>query len=96
MEGSPYTTSIDRGIILSADPAVLSLLEGLLPIRDFLLDAPIGVSEFESEARRLKSGRPRWKSLLQGAQLKQLASVCPGARTLIEQRKACVGFFLAE
>jgi hypothetical protein len=32
LSGTPYTSSIDRGVILSADPAVLSLLEGLLPM----------------------------------------------------------------
>lgn len=30
--GAPFTTGIDRGVILSADPAVLSLLEGLQPM----------------------------------------------------------------
>jgi len=71
-------------------------LDGLLPVRDFLLDAPIGAAEFDSESARLASGRPRWRSLLQRSTLDKLADACPGARTLIEQRKACVGYFLAE
>ena len=32
LEGAPYTTPIDRGLLLSADPAVLRLLEGLQPM----------------------------------------------------------------
>lgn len=78
-----------------SDAMVLEL-DGLLPIRDFLLDAPIGVREFESEEQRLASKRPRWHSLLQKRQLLQLADVCPGAKTFIGQRKACVGYYLAE
>ena len=75
-------------------------LDGLisedLAVRDLMVDAPVGVSEFASEKLRLASGRPRWLSLLQPAQLKRLAASCPGAATLIAQRKACVGYFLAE
>ena len=71
-------------------------LEGLIPIRDLLIDAPVGVSEFASEKLRLASGRPRWRSLLQARELEALADDCPGAKTLIAQRKACVGYFLAE
>jgi len=71
-------------------------LDGLLPIRDLLIDAAIGTSEFASERARLASGRPRWRSQLQGAQLRELEGVCPGAKQLIGWRKACVGYFLAE
>ena len=71
-------------------------LDGLLPIRDMLLDAPIGESEFASEKERLKSGPPRWKSLLDSKALHQLEGACPGAKQLIAWRKACVGYFLAE
>ena len=71
-------------------------LDGLLPLRDALIDAPIGVDEFASEAKRLASGRPRWHSLLQGLTLKSLSRVCPGAQNLTSWRKACVGYFLAE
>ena len=78
-----------------ADEPVLQL-DGLLPIKDLLIDAPIGVAEFGSEKLRFKSGRPRWISLLQASQLKKLEAACPGAKTLIMQRKACCGYFLAE
>ena len=78
----------------AAEP--LLQLDGLLPLRDFLLDAPIGASEFESERQRLRSGKPRWNSLLQHRELQQLQEVCPGAKELIAWRKACVGYFLAE
>ena len=71
-------------------------LDGLLPIRDFLLDAPVGVAEFASERERLASGKPRWRSLLQHKELHALADACPGAAGLIAWRKACVGYFLAE
>ena len=71
-------------------------LDGLLPIRDLIVDAPVGASEFESERERLKTGRPRWLSLLQHAEVQELAAVCPGAKELISWRKACVGYFLAE
>ena len=71
-------------------------LGGLLPIRDMLIDAPIGASEFASEKARLASGRPRWKSLLQYPEVALLREACPGAVDLIPQRKACVGYFLAE
>ena len=37
-----------------------------------------------------------WPSLLQAAELQQLAADCPGASKLIEFRKQCVGYFLAE
>lgn len=77
------------------DSLVLEL-DGLLPIRDYLIDSPIGVSEFDSEALRLKSGRPRWHSLIQGPELAKLKRDCPGAAKFLMQRKACVGFFLAE
>jgi len=71
-------------------------LDGLLPIRDILIDAPIGVSEFASEAKRLASGKPRWKSLLQREQLRSLMDACPGAKDFLQQRMACVGYYLAE
>ena len=78
-----------------ADTPLLQL-DGLIPIRDLLVDAPIGAAEFASEQARLASGRPRWRSLLQSKQLRELEDVCPGAKTLLMQRKACVGYFLAE
>ena len=80
----------------SHERSPLLQLDGLLPIADRLLDAPIGASEFASEKARLASGRPRWRSLLQAKELAQLADVCPGAKNLLAQRKACVGYFLAE
>ena len=66
------------------------------PSFDHILDSPVGVSEFESEKLRLDSKRPRWKSLLQGAVLHKLRDVCPGTKDFTEQRKACVGYYLAE
>jgi hypothetical protein len=82
---------------VAAHPNTMVLeLEGLIPIQDLVLDAPVGVSEFESEALRLKSGRPRWRSLLQAPQLAQLLDVCPGAQKFLDSRKACVGYYLAE
>ena len=51
-------------------------LDGLLPLRaDFLVDANLTQDEFFSEKRRQASGRPRWKSLLQPKQLRELVSV---------------------
>lgn len=76
--------------------APLLQLDGLLPIRDLVIDAPVGASEFYTEAKRLKSGKPRWLSTLRSRQLRKLVDVCPGAAKLIEWRKACVGYFLAE
>ena len=38
----------------------------------------------------------RWVSLLQKAELEQLADACPGAASLDGIRKACVGYFIAE
>ena len=78
-----------------ADAPVLQL-DGLLPIRDLLIDAPVGVSEFGSEKLRLESHKPRWHSLLQRKELRELEDVCPGAKEVIKQRMACVGYFLAE
>ena len=78
------------------DNEPLLQLDGLLPIRDLILDAPIGEGEFASERQRLASGRPRWLSLLQAPEVRELQKVCPGARELIPFRKACVGYFLAE
>ena len=59
-----------------ADAPVLQL-DGLLPIRDLIIDAPVGVSEFASEKLRLASGRPRWRSLLQDKQV-PIDSTCLG------------------
>ena len=81
---------------MAHDNEPLLQLDGLLPIRDLILDAPIGEGEFASERQRLASDRPRWLSLLQAPEVRELQKVCPGARELIPFRKACVGYFLAE
>ena len=44
----------------------------------------------------MKSRQPRWASLLQKKELVSLSDVCPGASKLIEFRKQCVGYFIAE
>lgn len=71
-------------------------LDGLLPLQDGLVDRPLPPREFETEQQRQRSKRPRWPSLLMNAELKKLADSCPGARDLIQFRKQCVGYFLAE
>ena len=71
-------------------------LDGLLPLQDGLIDRPLPPREFETEQQRQRSKRPRWPSLLMNAELRQLADSCPGARDLIQFRKQCVGYFLAE
>lgn len=78
-----------------SDRAVM-VLDGLLPIADALLDAPLSPDEFATERERIASDKPRWQSILQKKELKQLAEVCPGADAVIAFRKTCVGFFLAE
>ena len=88
-----------RRVAEHKDAMVLEL-DGLISdtssIQDLILDSPVGASEFESEALRLSSGRPRWHSLLQGRELRSLEDVCPGAQSFAGQRKACVGYYLAE
>ena len=79
----------------NSDVAVLQL-DGLLPLADMLVDRPLAPKEFKFERLRLKSRQPRWPSLLQHRELQQLRDVCPGASRLIEFRKQCVGYFLAE
>ena len=76
--------------------AAVLTLDGLLPLADELIDRPLPPHEFASEAQRTQSRQPRWPSLLQKAELRQLASSCPGAKQLIAFRKQCVGYFLAE
>ena len=76
--------------------AAVLTLDGLLPLADELIDRPLPPHEFASEAQRTQSRKPRWPSLLQQAELRQLASSCPGAKQLIAFRKQCVGYFLAE
>ena len=76
--------------------AAVLTLDGLLPLADALIDRPLPLHEFVSEAQRQKSRQPRWPSLLQQAELRQLASSCPGAKQLVAFRKQCVGYFLAE
>jgi len=78
-----------------ASQSVLQL-EGLLPAKDFLIDRPLSGEEFESEAQRIASKRPRWPSLLQRRELQHLAGECPGAGGLLAFRLACVGYFIAE
>lgn len=75
-------------------PSVM-VLEGLSRFEGALLDAAISEEEFETERGRLASERPRWPSILQKAQLAELAADCPGAGRLISFRKTCVGY-LAE
>ena len=77
-------------------PLLRLQLDGLLPLADMLIDRPLPKKEFNFEKQRLKSRQPRWPSLLQGRELAQLRDVCPGASRLIEFRKQCVGYFLAE
>ena len=75
-------------------------LSGLMPPNGAeevpLLDVPLPSREFRSERQRRENGAPRWPSLLKGSNLKELANACPGAGNLIDYRKQCVGFFLAE
>ena len=71
-------------------------LQGLLPVRDWLVDRPLSGAEFDMEERRKASRRPRWASLLQRARLRELKAACPGAGSLIAFRLACVGYFIAE
>ena len=78
-----------------ADTPVLQL-DGLVPLLDMLVDRPLPPREFKFENQRLKSRQPRWPSLLQTSELQLLRDVCPGASRLIEFRKQCVGYFLAE
>ena len=81
----------------AAQPDAAALqLDGLLPLTDSLIDRPLPLHEFVSEAQRQKSRQPRWPSLLQQAELRQLSSSCPGAKELVAFRKQCVGYFLAE
>ena len=56
----------------------------------------LDAGEFQTEKQRQASGQPRWASLLQKAELEQLADACPGAASLDGIRKACVGYFIAE
>ena len=42
------------------------------------------------------AAQPRWASLLQPPELRELKAACPGAKNLIAFRKQCVGYFLAE
>ena len=72
------------------------VLDGLLPVADALLDVPFADDEFVTERERRESEKARWPSLLQKAELKELAAVCPGAQKLISMRKTCVGYFMAE
>ena len=72
------------------------LLEGLLPLTDTLVDRPLPPREFETEKQRQQSRQPRWASLLQPPELRDLKAACPGAKNLIAFRKQCVGYFLAE
>ena len=78
------------------DDKLVLQLDGLLPLTDTLLDRPLPLHEFVSEAQREKSRKPRWPSLLQQAELRELAPSCPGAKQLVAFRKQCVGYFLAE
>ena len=66
------------------------LLDGLQPLSSALLDAPISADEFETERERVASKQPRWRSVLQKAELRELAAACPGAKELIGVRKTCV------
>ncbi len=84
----------ERASQLAETPVLV--LDGLLPARDFLIDAPLDAAEFASERRRKATRRPRWHSLLQPSTLRALEGACPGAKDLIADRKACVGYFLAE
>ncbi|KAL3919280.1 MAG: hypothetical protein SGPRY_005689 [Prymnesium sp.] len=70
------------------DQAEMSVIElqGLLPLRDYLLDRPLSSAEFDSENERKASGKPRWRSLLQKRQLRQLTAACPGAAKFIDLR----------
>lgn len=77
-----------------ASRAVLQL-EGLLPLRDYLIDRPLSAEEFDGEAYRKSTRRPRWPSLLQQKELEHLAADCPGAAGLIAFRHTCVGYFIA-
>ena len=94
MDLAPLTQLCEQA---AAQPqAAVLTLDGLLPLADALIDRPLPLDEFVSEAQRTKSRKPRWPSLLQQAELRQLASSCPGAKQLIAFRKQCVGYFLAE
>ena len=94
MDLAPLTQLCEQA---AAQPqAAVLTLDGLLPLADALIDRPLPLDEFVSEAQRTKSRQPRWPSLLQQAELRQLASSCPGAKQLIAFRKQCVGYFLAE
>ena len=83
-----------EGSALATTPVVH--LDGLLPLQEMLVDRPLPQVEFRFERLRLKSRQPRWPSLLQEAELHELASVCPGAHQLKAFRMQCVGYFIAE
>ena len=89
-----FRTMCTRGAELEATAIVE--LGGLLPARDFLLDAPLDFDEFRLETKRLASRKPRWRSMLRGKVLKKLEGVCPGAAEFDFERKACIGYSLAE
>jgi len=99
MDLKPWREFCQKVAAMADEPVIE--LDDLIPTDgrpsfDHILDSPVGVSEFESEKLRLDSKRPRWKSLLQGAVLHKLRDVCPGTKDFTEQRKACVGYYLAE
>jgi hypothetical protein len=77
---------------------LVMLLDGLSlpPLSSGLLDAPISSEEFKTEEERIANDDTRWRSILQKAELKELAASCPGAAQVISVRKTCVGYFLAE
>ena len=90
-----------QGVQQSDTPVML--LDGLTlpPLSSGLLDAPISSEEFKMEKQRIARHAfgfhdTRWRSVLQKAELKDLAASCPGAAQVVSVRKTCVGYFLAE
>ena len=84
-----------RAASAHADTPLLTL-EGLLPFQELLIDRPLTEHEFRTERQMKQLGKPRWDSLVMRGELRELLRDCPGAQSLLEYRRQCVGFFLAE
>ena len=72
----------------------MCLTEAVLPCA-WRVMCPRRYSSYSSPSVPYKDDT-RWRSVLQKAELKELAASCPGAAQVVSVRKTCVGYFLAE